>query len=139
MYARSTNVQASPEKIDAGIDCVLTDDPQRCRGLLEGWRNEGVSGRTGLATFRRQLDAAIRRPLPPGTAKVTYTSGSTGQPKGVLLEHGGAVNLALAQCRAFRAGPDGRVLQFASFSFDASVSEVLILLRRKIPRSYKLT
>lgn len=70
---------------DAGIDCVVTDDPQRGRELLEGWRTEGVSGRTGLAMFRRQLDAAARRPLPPGTAKVTYTSGSTGHPKGVCL------------------------------------------------------
>ncbi|MGB5102896.1 MAG: AMP-binding protein [Steroidobacteraceae bacterium] len=70
---------------DAGIDCLVTDDPQRCRELLEGWRTEGVSGRTGLAMFRRQLDAATRRPLPRGTAKVTYTSGSTGRPKGVCL------------------------------------------------------
>lgn len=70
---------------DAGIDCVVTDEPQRCRELLEGWRTAGVSGRTGLAMFRRQLDAASRPPLPPGTAKVTYTSGSTGRPKGVCL------------------------------------------------------
>jgi long-subunit acyl-CoA synthetase (AMP-forming) len=70
---------------DAGIDGLLTDDPSRVRDLLPGWRTAGVSGRTGLALFRRQLDASTRPPLPPGTAKVTYTSGSTGAPKGVCL------------------------------------------------------
>jgi long-chain acyl-CoA synthetase len=70
---------------DAGIDGLLTDDPSRMRGMLPGWRTAGVSGRTGLALFRRQLDASTRPLLPPGTTKVTYTSGSTGAPKGVCL------------------------------------------------------
>ena len=70
---------------DAGIDCLLTDEPERVRGMLGGWRCSGVSSRTELAVFRRQLDASVRRPLPAGTVKVTYTSGSTAAPKGVCL------------------------------------------------------
>ena len=70
---------------DAGIDCLLTDDPARLGELLAGWRAAGVSKRSGLAMFRRRLDPAARRPLPPGTARITYTSGSTGSPKGVCL------------------------------------------------------
>ena len=73
---------------DAGVDCLLTDDPRRMRQLLDGWHTVGASGRSGLALFRRQLDPALRPVLPPGTSKITYTSGSTGQPKGVCL--GGA-------------------------------------------------
>ena len=73
---------------DAGVDCLLTDDPRRVHPLLDGWHTVGASGRSGLALFRRQLDPAQRPVLPPGTAKITYTSGSTGQPKGVCL--GGA-------------------------------------------------
>ncbi|MFT6777843.1 MAG: amino acid adenylation domain-containing protein [Paraglaciecola sp.] len=61
-------------------------------------------------------------------AYVIYTSGSTGKPKGVMVEHSGVINLAYAQSQAFQIDADSRLLQFASVSFDAFISELTTVL-----------
>ncbi|MEP7253816.1 MAG: amino acid adenylation domain-containing protein, partial [Ginsengibacter sp.] len=65
---------------------------------------------------------------PDSLAYVIYTSGSTGKPKGVMIEHVGIINLALSQIDAFGLKPGMKSLQFASFGFDASTSEIFCTL-----------
>ncbi len=61
-------------------------------------------------------------------AYAMYTSGSTGQPKGVLIEHRGLTNVIHAQRQIFDPKRQHRILQFASISFDASIFEIVMAL-----------
>ena len=65
---------------------------------------------------------------PHHLAYAIFTSGSTGRPKAARLEHAGLCNMVAAQQREFGVTPQSRVLQFASLSFDASVSEIFVTL-----------
>lgn len=70
--------------------------------------------------------AALPGTDPGGLAYVLYTSGSTGVPKGVAVEHA-----ALAERVRWMAGPEGyglrpgdRIVQFASIGFDTHAEEI---------------
>lgn len=65
---------------------------------------------------------------PDHLAYVIYTSGSTGQPKGVMVTHTSSVNMSVDQIRLFNVTAQDNVVWFASISFDASVSEIMMAL-----------
>ena len=76
---------------ETGADCVLTDQPQRIDALSAGF---AVAGNwNSLTLLRRPARPAT---LPNGTAKISFTSGSTGNPKGACLSADGLLDTALA-------------------------------------------
>lgn len=66
------------------------------------------------------MPAALR---PDGLAYINYTSGSTGQPKGVLIPHQAVVRL-VCETDYVTLNEQTRILQIASFSFDAFTYEI---------------
>ena len=65
---------------------------------------------------------------PDDLAYVIFTSGSTGMPKGVLVSHLAFASSAVAHAEGHMLRPESRVLQFASYSFDACLVEILTTL-----------
>ncbi|KAL2182237.1 non-ribosomal peptide synthetase [Thermothelomyces heterothallicus CBS 203.75] len=61
-------------------------------------------------------------------ASVIFTSGSTGQPKGVMIDQANISHYVSATRSVYKIGPFSRVLQFASFAFDASLLEWAVTL-----------
>ncbi|NET73129.1 MAG: amino acid adenylation domain-containing protein [Sphaerospermopsis sp. SIO1G2] len=77
---------------------------------------------------KTQNSVSKKQIKPKNVAYVIYTSGSTGKPKGVMIEHQGLVNTTLAMSQLLKIQSQSRVLQFASFSFDASTCEIATTL-----------
>lgn len=61
---------------------------------------------------------------PDQTAYILYTSGTTGQPKGVMIPHRAMTNLVRVIGERFPEGEGDAILQKTPYSFDISVSEI---------------
>ena len=68
------------------------------------------------------------RSKPDGVAYVLYTSGTTGRPKGVVIENHSVVNYAHAFEKEMQIGPGDVMLQYSICSFDIFVEEVYATL-----------
>jgi long-subunit acyl-CoA synthetase (AMP-forming) len=89
----------------AAADLLLTDQTARIDALELGFREIGRWN--GLALLSREVEPTG---LPVGTAKLSFTSGSTGLPKGVCLSAAALFDTAEAVSEALADMPVGRHL-----------------------------
>ncbi|WP_327432451.1 non-ribosomal peptide synthetase [Streptomyces sp. NBC_01236] len=113
---------------DAGVAAVVTDASLRERVPAGDWY---VVDLDDAAYDAPAVDEAAMAPAPTDAGQLAYamyTSGSTGAPRAVLVEHDGAVNFVESLQRLFELAPDDRMLQYASPGFDVSVFEIFCAL-----------
>ena len=123
------------ESPNARLQSIVSDVEARL--VLCSSKFEDICNSLGTQTVVVDLETitgAVQgsKPLPTCTsgdvAYIVFTSGSTGKPKGTLVPHDAFVSGALAHGPAMRMSSTSRVLQFASYTFDASIVEIFTTL-----------
>jgi amino acid adenylation domain-containing protein/non-ribosomal peptide synthase protein (TIGR01720 family) len=71
---------------------------------------------------------ATYRTQPHHAAYASFTSGSTGEPKAVVVEHSAYCSNVLAHSDELQLSKDSRVLQLASYAFGASIVQMVTTL-----------
>ncbi|WP_183147904.1 non-ribosomal peptide synthetase [Chryseobacterium nematophagum] len=109
---------------DSKADILLTT-----RSLIEE-KNKNEDFTIGEHLFLDELDyknnaVPINRSQPSSLAYMIYTSGSTGLPKGVMIEHKSLVSFIQSRHYFLGLNSDDRCAQHASFSFDASLDDLI--------------
>lgn len=91
---------------NAGVNVLVTDQPQLFEPLLAGIiTNQSQYEIAGKTLTQFEFHAPNTVTLPVSTAKVTYTSGTTGHPKGVCLSVAHMLNVAKAIADATKLSP----------------------------------
>lgn len=101
-----TPAQMAHALMTSGADALVTADV--AVGAAFGFGDSASLAGTTLVLHRRAVSAPP--PLPKGTAKVTFTSGTTGEPKGVCLDDALQWRVAESIAHALRDVPVERHL-----------------------------
>ncbi|KEF63699.1 uncharacterized protein A1O9_01677 [Exophiala aquamarina CBS 119918] len=105
----------------ARIVLSSVQNEELCRGIVD---HTVVVNASAISDLPVQVGNEYMA-APDNAAYVIFTSGSTGRPKGCIVEHRAFYSCALAHGPAHRVCSSSRVLQFASYTFDACLVEIL--------------
>jgi amino acid adenylation domain-containing protein len=108
---------------DASAAVVLTRRDVASRVPAEGRRVVSVDEPWPSAP-PAPLAGAARPAGPEDLAYVMYTSGSTGEPKGVMVTHRAIVNYLVWCCRTYRADEGAGAPVASSITFDATLTSL---------------
>ena len=100
---------------DAGLEVIITDQPERAL-YLSGGSPAGDIGVAGTRLACIVTAATQRRALPSGVTRITYTSGTTGRPKGVCLTSAAMQRVTVSLAVATGATGKDRSLALLPFS-----------------------
>ncbi|PHH66871.1 hypothetical protein CDD81_5223 [Ophiocordyceps australis] len=87
--------------------------PEADKAVTETLRDNGIA-------------LSVKAVQPSNIAYVLFTSGTTGTPKGMVMEHGALCSSMTASSKRLGIDPDNvRQLQFAAYVFDLAIGEII--------------
>ncbi|GGD98621.1 non-ribosomal peptide synthetase [Paenibacillus nasutitermitis] len=107
--------------------CSLVAAQRHLARTLELGRDTVILDEEAASSIR-EGDEWNNASLPGDLAYVMYTSGTTGQPKGAMIEHRSVTNLLMGMMERLHFDRDCRHLLLAKFTFDVSVQQMLLPL-----------
>ncbi|TLD06610.1 uncharacterized protein PgNI_08015 [Pyricularia grisea] len=98
-----------------------------CNGLVETVIHISPAFDEELASSIPQAAAQVLKSAvkPSNAVYALFTSGSTGVPKGFVMEHASVCTSQTAIAKRLRLTPDVKILQFASYVFDLCIGEIV--------------
>ncbi|PYI13778.1 acetyl-CoA synthetase-like protein [Aspergillus violaceofuscus CBS 115571] len=121
------------EKIVRTVSAPLVACSRGCESLAYRLTGTIIIIEDAAASLDQDIDnEALQqqqdRSSPSDALYVVFTSGSTSEPKGLILEHGAFSASALATIGPLRLGPETRRVQFAANGFTLCNREILLML-----------
>jgi len=135
---------------DCGVACLLAGPDESLRGgpailrqtldtllVVDGEAQAAPAGPPARRTYGWQTalgtrpDPAVLEANPSietDLAYILYTSGSTGEPKGVMISHLNALTFVRWSVSAFGVSPEDRLSNHAPFHFDLSVFDIFVAI-----------
>jgi amino acid adenylation domain-containing protein len=105
---------------DAGVKMLLTNE--KCKHLFPSSSDRVVCLDSDWPAIARESTSNLAAAtVPSNLAYVMYTSGSTGQPKGALIQHNGLVNYLCWAVQMYGLKAGGSVPVHSSIAFDTTV------------------
>jgi amino acid adenylation domain-containing protein len=102
---------------DSACPLVLTDD-NKIPVEVEGCRFVNIQSITSA------VECAMQLPAPKDLAYIIYSSGTTGKPKGIMMEHGAIMNLLFWYNERYGINENTRIVQLTNIVIDIAFQEI---------------
>jgi gramicidin S synthase 2 len=107
---------------DAGADWILSEGT-RVATMIPDYKGT-VINKEDISILKVDENIILPKPSPENMYVLLYTSGSTGVPKGCILEHRNIVNFIRWYVKDYKVTAQDKGVAYANFSFDCHMMDI---------------